>query len=306
MAVLSYRELSGRTFQHRFGEAPTAEIRYALTLDDPSTDHQSMLNAVGIFHGAYHPEYTYLRCIEGSVTENDPDPWHATISYRYAVPQAGGGGNKDFEPNPLARPDVWSFTTGGAQVPALTYYHGNDNSDIRPLINSANDYFEGLLADEAEVRASISGNRPTFPLATAAAVTNAINSAPYLGGAAYSWKCSGISAQQATEVVNDIELNYWQVSVELIYRQSGWPLLLPDIGWHYLTGGDPAKAIVYVRDDAPNSPTKGYDIPASSPQPLDTDGSLLYTGGSYGAPNILERRINPAVDFSSYFGVPPF
>jgi len=61
-----------------------------------------------------------------------------------------------------------------------------------------------------------------------------------------------------------------------------------------------------VRDDAPNSPTKGNDIPAVNPQPLDTDGSLKYTGGSFGPPDILERRINPVVDFSTYFGVPPF
>lgn len=304
MAVLSYRELVGRSFQHRFGESPTSQLRYAVTLDDPATTHQEMIAAVNIRHGDPHPEYTYLRCVEGSVSENSPDPWHAEITYSYAVPDKGG--NQDFDPDPLARPDVWSFSTGGAQVPALTYYEGEGNADIRPLTNSANDYFEGLTAMEAEVRASISGNREFFPLATAAAVTNAVNSTPYLGGAPYTWLCSGISAQQATEIVNEAEVNYWQVSVELIYRQSGWNLLLPDIGWHYLTGGDPAKAVVYVRDDAPNSPTKGYDIPASSPQPLDTDGSLLYTGGSFGAPNILERRINPAVDFDDYFSTPPF
>jgi hypothetical protein len=302
MAVLSARELA-RSFQHRFGEAPTAQLRYALTLSDPATTQQEMLNYVGIFHGSFHPEYTYLRCIEGAITENDPDMWHSTITYSYAVPERG---NVEFEPNPLARPDVWSFSTGGAQVPALTYYEGAGNGDVRPLTNSAGDYFEGLLATEAEVRASISGNRSTFPLATAAAVTNAINASPYLGGAAFTWQCSGIAAQQATEVVNDIEINYWQVSVELVYRQTGWPLLLPDIGFHYLTGADPAKAICYVRDDAPASPTKGQDIPAATPQPLDTNGSLLYTGGSSGPPNILTRRINPVVDFSSFFGTPPF
>lgn len=303
MAVVSYRELAGRTFQHRFGDSPRAQIQYAITLDDPATSHQSMLNAVGIFHGSYHPEYTYLRCTEGSVSENNPDPWHAVITYNYEVPQRG---NIEFEPNPLARPDVWAFSTGGAQVPALAYYEGAGNDDLRPLTNSAGEFFEGLTTSEAEVRASISGNRSSFPLATAAAVTNAINSAAYLGGAAYTWQCAGIAAQQATEVVNDVELNYWQVTVELIYRQSGWRLLLPDVGWNYLTGGDPAKAAVYVRDDAPASPTKGQDLPASNPQPLDTDGTLLYTGGSYGPPNILERRINPVIDFATYFGVPPF
>jgi len=294
MAVLSYRELVGRTFQHRFGESPTAEIRYALTLDDPATSHQEMLNAVGIFHGSYHPEYTYLRCTEGSVSENDPDPWHATISYRYETPLRG---NLEWEPNPLARPDVWSFSTGGAQVPALVYYEGSGNDNVLPLVNGAGDFFEGLTTEEAEVRASISGNRASYPLAVAAAVTNALNNAPYLGGDTHTWKCSGISAQQSTEVVNEIELNFWSVTVELVYRQSGWPMLLPHVGWHYLDGSD--KKVCYVLDDESN------EIAASSPQPLNTDGTLKYPGAG-GTPDILERRLNPEVDFSTYFGVPPF
>lgn len=295
MSVLSNRELVGRSFSHRFGEAPTAERKFAITLDDPATNTQEILNAVGIAHGDYHPEYTYLRCVEGSVSENDPDPWHATVSYRYQVPELGG--NQDFDPNPLARPDVWSFSTGGAQVPALVHYAGTGNANVQPLVNAAGDFFEGLTMDESEVRASISGNRPTFPLATAAAVTNAINESAYLGGAQHTWKCTGISAQQATEVVNGVELNYWQVSVELAYRQSGWPLLLPHVGWHYLDGSD--KKVCYVYDD------EGNKIAASFPQPLDTDGTLLYPGAG-GMPDILTRRLNPEIDFNAYFGVPPF
>jgi len=298
MAVISYRELVGRSFQHRFGEAPTSQIQYAVTLDDPATTHQEILNAIGIFHGAYHPEYSYLRCVEGSISENSPDPWHATVSYNYALPELGG--NPEFDPSPLGRADVWSFSTGGAQVPALVYYEGSGNGNIKPLVNSAYDYFEGLLASEAEVRASISGNRAIFPLATAAAVTNAVNASPYLGGPAHSWMCGGISAQQASEVVNGVEINYWQVSVELIYRQSGWDLLLPNIGWHYLDPFDGfKKKVCYVW-----AADTGY-VAASSPQPLNTDGSLKYPSAA-GVPDILTRRINPEVDFNTYFGVPPF
>lgn len=295
MAVLSNRELVGRSFQHRFGEAPTAERKFAVTLDDPATNTQEIFNAIGIAHGDYHPEYTYLRCVEGSVSENSPDPWHAEITYRYQVPELGG--NQEFDPNPLARPDVWSFSTGGAQVPALVYYEGSGNSTIYPLVNAAGDFFEGLTMDESEVRASISGNRPTFPLATAAAVTNAINESAYLGGLQHTWKCTGISAQQATEVVNGIELNYWQVSVELAYRQSGWPMLLPHVGWHYLDAGE--KKLCYVLDD------DGNPVAAAFPQPLASDGTLKYPGAG-GTPDVLIRRINPEIDFNAYFGVPPF
>lgn len=294
MSVLSARELSARGFQHRFGETPTCERKFALTLDTPNTTTQEMLAAIGIFHGTPHPEYTYLLCLEGQVAENDPDPWHSTITYRYQAPERG---TIEFDVSPIARPSVWSFSTGGAQVPALTYYDGSGNGNITPLINGAGDFFEGLTTEEAEVRASISNNRLAFPLAEAAAVTNAVNNAPYLGGAVHTWKCTGISAQQATEVVNEEEINYWQITVELVYRQSGWPVLLPHVGFNFLDGG--VKKAVYVQGP------DGEDIVATNPQPLNSDGTLKFPGGG-GTPDILTRRLHPEVDFSAYFATPPF
>lgn len=295
MAVLGVRELAGRTLSHRFGEPPTAEVRFAITLDTPDTPQQQIFNSVNIKHGDVHPEYTYLRCVEGIVAENDPDPWHATATYRYELPQRG---NTDFEPNPLARPDVWSFSTGGSQVPALVCFEGDGNGTKKPLVNSAGDFFEGILADESEIRATISGNRAAFPLSTASVVTNAINDSSYLGGEKHTWKCTGLSAQQQTELVNDEEINYWQVSVELVYRQSGWNLLLPNVGFNYYWFGT-AKRAVWVYDE------DGNRIVSTTPQPLNSDGTLKYPGAP-GEPDILTRRINPEVDFNLYFGTPPF
>jgi hypothetical protein len=291
MSVISYREVIPRTFSHRFGESPTAERKYVCTLDGP-TATQEILDTVGIFHGSQHPEYLYLLCLSGAVTETDRH--HAEISYSYGVV------NQDvasWDPSPLARSDVWSFSTGGSQVPALIYY---DGATKKPLVNAAGDYFEGLTVNEAEVRCTISGNRNQFPIALAAAVTNTVNSAGFLGGVSHTWFCSGISGQQTAEVVNGIEIRYWQVSVELVYRQSGHDLLLPHVGWHYVTGSGSTKFRTYVRSD------EGTDIAAASPQPLNSDGSQKYTGGTSGPPDILTRRVYPETDFSSYFGNPPF
>jgi hypothetical protein len=291
MAVLSYREVLPRTFSHRFGESPTAERKYVCTLDD-ATATQEILNAIGIFHGSQHPEYAYLLCLNGSVTETDR--YHAEVSYSYGVVNQDSA---SWDPSPLARADVWSFSTGGSQVPALVYYDGTTK---KPLVNAAGDYFEGLTVNEAEIRCTISGNRPTFPLALAAAVTNTVNSGTFLGGAAHTWFCSGISGQQTAEVVNGIEIRYWQVGVELVYRQSGHNLALPHVGWHYITGSGSTKFRTYVRSQ------DGTDIDAATPQPLDTNGSQKYTGGTSGPPDILTRRVFPEANFSSYFGTPPF
>ena len=113
MPVTAYREVIPRTFSHRFGESPTAEIKYHLTTDGPVTT-QEALNTVGIFHGTPHPEYGYLLCNEGALTELDR--FHVEVTYSYSVPAIG---TQDSDPNPLARADIWSFSTGGAAVPAL-------------------------------------------------------------------------------------------------------------------------------------------------------------------------------------------
>lgn len=288
MAVIDYREIIPRTFSHRFGESPTAERRFVVTVDEP-TATQTVIDAVGIAHGDSHPEYAYLRMLDGSASETDRQ--HVELVFKYELPR-----QEDLEPSPLSRPDVWSFSTGGSQVPALVYYNGSGNADRRPLQNSAKDYFEGLTTNEAEVRATITGNRSDFPLTTAALCTNCVNSSTYLGGAAHTWLCAGIGGQQASEVVNGVEIRYWQISVELVFRQSGHNLLLPDVGWNYLDGGEKKRAWVWNDD-------KSEKIASGSPRALTTSGALKADDQE---PDLLERRIYPEINFSTYFGTPPF
>jgi hypothetical protein len=291
MAIVSYREVLPRTASHKFGEAPTAERKFVATVDAP-TPTQTVVNAIGIFHGAVHPEFTFLKCNEINATE--PDRHHIELTYRYELLK------KESQSNPLARPDVWSFSIGGAKVPALFYYYGSGNDYILPLVNAAGDFIEGLESVEAEIKATINGNRAVFPLAIAAQVTNAINAAPYLGGAQYTWQCAGIGGQAATEVVNDVEIRYWQITVELVYRRSGWNLLVPNVGWNYFEGGEIKRA--WVRD-----PETSEKITSGTPRALNAFGGLKAEGA---APDILGDgwglRVHPAVDFSPYFGTPPF
>jgi len=293
MSVVSYREILPRTYSHKLGEAPRGTSKWAITVTEP-IGHQTAIDTVGIYHGTVHPEYAYLVCTDASVTETDRH--HVEISYTWEVPEAGQ--ELGFQPNPIARADVWSFSTGGAQVPALTYYNGTGNGDRRPLVNAANDYFEGLTRLEAEVRLTISGNRATFPSSVAASVTNAVNDSAFLFGAAHQWFCGGITGAQASEVVNGQVVNYWQVGVELVYRQSGHDLLLPHVGFHQLDATD-GKVPCTVYDSVGKQM-----VAASVPQPLNSDGTqkLIYSS----APDILTRRIYPEINFTTYFGVPPF
>jgi hypothetical protein len=298
VSIIGFREVLPRTFSHKFGESPTAERKFVVTVTQP-VNHQQLLDVVGIKHGLNHPEFSYLLCTEGSVTE--PDRQHAEITYRYEVPQ---GGSQDNQPNPLARKDVWSFSTGGAAVPALVYYQGSGNSNRKTLINSAGDFFESAMTEEAELRCSISGNRSVFPVAVAAQVTNCVNSDGFMGAAVHQWKCQGITGQQQVEVVNGAEIKYWSVTVELVYRQSGWNLLLPNVGWNYISGsgGSAKKKRCYVFDESDEK------VASANVMALNDDGSIRFntdfTGS--GSPTILNRRVHPEVAFTPYFGTPPF
>lgn len=286
MSVLSFREVVGRTLSHRFGEPPSAERKFILTLDNTAPTVAEVANAIGIFHGAPHPEYAFMTMVDAQMTEGSPSPFHAEITYRYEVLNPD-----ERDPNPLARPDIWSFSTGGAAVPALFYWDGNTQ---KPLVNSAKDYFEGLTTEEGECRATINANRANFPLAVAVAVTNTVNDSAYLGAPKHHWKCIGISGQQQTEVVNDVEINYWAITSELAYRQTGWNLQLPDIGYNYLDGAEKKRA--YVID-----PDGGAKVAAVNPVALNNDGTLKAAGQ---LPDILDRRVNREVNFSTYFGTP--
>jgi hypothetical protein len=285
MAVLAFREVLPRTFQQRFGESPTAERKFVATLDEPTPAAQ-IISAIGIFFGASHPEFPYLRMLDASVDE--PDRQHAEVTYRYELPQ-----QQDLDPNPLARPDVWSFSTGGAVVPALTYY---DGTQVKPLVNTANEFFENLTTLEAEVRATIAFNRASFPASLAASVTNAINSDQFLWGPVHTWQCAGISVSQQVEVVNDQEIRYWAGTTELVYRQSGWNLLIPNVGWNYLENGELKRA--WVRD-----PETNERVPSGSPRALTAQGNLKADNE---LPDILNRRVFREASFNQFFGTPPF
>lgn len=344
MAVLNFREVLPRTFSHKFGEPPTAQRKYVATLDGP-TPTQAVLDAIGIYHGDIHPEYAYLVCVLGELTETDR--WHAEVTYSYELPVGGvsddgggggGGGGGGYDPHPLARADTWSFSTGGAQVPALFYYAGNQ---IAPLVNSAGDFIENVTRPESELRVTISGNRATFDYGLAANVTNTLNNANYLGGAPYTWLCAGIQGQQQIEVINGEQVNYYSFVVELIYRESTHLLFLPDVGFNYLatsedndapvaqgapqSTGDPAIANKPVQPGvtliqgmtarqaggvkkrawtwhvyADGSREK---VPTANPVALNPDGSLKPAGA---VANLLARRMHRVINFSQFFGTPSF
>lgn len=286
MGIKSVTELATVSASRRFGEPPSFQRKWVVEVDDPSTPQTLITNAPSVSFLDSHPEANYVRAMTVAVSNYNGSRWHYEVTWDYELPRQA---NPD--PNPLARPDIWRWSTGGLQVPALYYY--DDNGDPLPLTNTADDFFEGATTDISTLQASISSNRATFDYGLARLLTNSVNSDNFLGSDPYTWKCGGISGTPQVEVVNEAEVRYWQVEASLEYRPDGWPLQLPNVGWNYLDGSTKKRS--YVTD-----PDSGDKVPASNPQPLNANGTL-----KTGAPDILVRRVHLAVPFATYFGTPP-
>lgn len=288
-----------RSGTHRFGESPQFIREFVVQTSDASHPFAQLVSLCGITHGSSHPEFVYAKVVNVEASEaldeqEDPSGTDTvqeqpgllvTLKATYEVPQ------KDSADNPLDRPDIWKFMTQGVAVPALYYY---DNTTLKPLTNSAGDYFEGLTVDEGQQKITITGNRAAFPSASAAAVTNCLNQSAYLGFSQDCVKVQGISGEQVLEVVNNTPLYYWKVTVELLARQTGWNLLIPDIGFNFIDGGVKKRAYVIGPE--------GDQIASANPVALNGSGALVAGGG---LPSVLTRRVYKRIDFTTYFGTPP-
>jgi hypothetical protein len=278
-----------RTATHLIGASPEFERRFVATLNDPNTTASLIVQSIGATHGSPFPDVPAATCYDLELNEAyEGNRYWVEVVARYKIPAAD---ERDIDLLPWLRPDVWKFQTQGVAVPALYYLDGTTQ---KPLTNSAGDYFEGLTVDEAQQKITITSNRQSFPSALAAAVTNCVNESAYLGFPQESVKVQGISGEQVMEQVNGQEVRYWKVTSELLGRQSGWNLLLPDVGFNYVEGGIKKRADVLGPD--------GEQVASANPIALNGSGGKQ-TGSTL--PAILTRRVYKRINMSQYFGSPP-
>jgi len=292
---------------HRFGESPqfvrrVVERREGFSVTITNGVVQDLAARLGIEFGDPHPTYRGAYCTDiqtssGSETEGGSSFQVEELIATYTIPQIEGrpieADQGGFDVHPLSRPDTWSFQTQGASIATLFYY--DDSNQLKPLTNSAYSPLLGLNSDEAQTKVVIRGNRATFPSAIATALTNCINQDAWLGGGQDCWKVQGINGELKYEVVNGQLVRFWEMTVEVMYRQTGWNLLIPDVGFNYISGGQLRRAVVW--DDE----NKEW-LASADPVALNGSGGL---SGAGQAPAVLTRRVYKRVNFAAYFGSPP-
>lgn len=234
-----------------------------------------------------HPTYTSYACRKVTYTEGyEGSPYHVHVVAEYGIVTAN-----ELEA-PVDRAAVWEFASAPGEVPALYYYDGSGNGTLRPLTNSAYDYFQGLTTQESLITAKVTKNFATLPTSWISA-QNFVNDSTYLNCAEHTWKVARVNVVQSQEEFGGTVTRYWQAVAELQYRQSGHNYQLPDVGFNFIGGGQKRRCMVF---DFQN------DEWIPSPNPVGLDGNGNQTGG---APAILNRRVNPVADFQALFGAPP-
>lgn len=293
MGISSTRELA-RSFESNLRGETVARRRWVCTLTDDTLTgggqpaYASIYAATtGSNFGVFHPELNLLRLRKIVVNERFEDnPYQVEVIGEYGV----------LTPNdaltPTARVPVWSFESQPGEVPALFYYEGDGNTR-QPLTNSAYDFFPGLTTDESMVRIKIQQNFAAVPSGWFS-VQNFVNQDTFLGCAQDTVKVVGVDATYTTEFFNNTTYAYYESTANLLYRQSSHKLLLPDIGYNFIEGGQKRRGMVF---DFQNSEW----VPSPSPIALDGFGFQNLTG----QPAILPRRVNPRANFTALFGSPP-
>ena len=292
MPIQSWRELA-RTTEGEVRGTTTATRTFVLTLADntlegsPPTETEIISELSLDNWGTQHPALTFLGLRKVSITERFSDsPYHVQVVAEYGLVTAN-----DLLA-PIQRAAEWTFAAEPAQVPA--FYYWDDEDARRPLVNSANDYYEGLTTEEQIVRATIKKNYANFP-ASQMQATNKINSGIYFGCPTHAWKVAGVNATYTIEAHNNVKHTYWATTIELLYRESLWNLRIPDIGWNFIdaASGQKRRAMVF---DFQN----GEWVASPNPVALDGEGAQ-----SSSFPYIHDFRVNSEADFTTLFGTPP-
>lgn len=289
--IVSTVELA-RTFENEVRVGGVAKRRWACNLSDdtltaggPPSAIDILVATAGGSWGAYHPVHTQLRLRKVTVNERfEDDPYKIEVIGEYGLIT-----NDEFL-TPTARAAVWSFESQPGQVPALFYY---DGSTQRPLTNSAFDYFPGLTTDESMVRIKVQKNFSSVP-SSWLAVQNFVNSGSFLGCAADTVKVTAVEVQYVVEEFNNALVPFYSATASMLYRQSSHNLLLPDVGYNFIDGGQKRRGMVF---DFQNSEW----VPSPNPIALNGSGGQNLTGN----PAILTRRVNPRANLASLFGSPP-
>lgn len=232
-------------YQSEAKGSDTFTLAWKVTTDENNPSIAAIRDACGVSIGDSGTSNT--KCTAIRVRGSD-SRYLYTVTADYSKPETP-------QKNPLLEKDKFAWSFAQTTAPAIMALASpTSNKWTKPIVNSAGDYIESASRDIAEVRLRITGNRPVFLPSLALGYGNTSNGDIYAGGAIGTWKCQGIEAAEVEAEVDDgaggtMTLIYWQLSVELAYREEGWALRPLDIGYNEKSKTDGKVKICTPRID---------------------------------------------------------
>lgn len=279
MSVLACREIiDGRGATQRFAENVKCKRTFMATVDDPTTPVSDIAASVGISWLDPHPEFPAVYVTDISC-QNDGDPLHYKVEFTYDLVKP-----EDREAGPTAmpweRPDKFTFAGSVTSGPAIVHYNDGISSP-KLIVNTAGDPLEGAEREQAEWRIQISGSRQNFPYAMAMNYVNTVNSDSWSGFPPRTVKCQGISGQREIEQIDNVDVPYWSVSVDLAYRAEGWSLKLWDVGYNEIVSGQRKKILDKLKEPVSDPVALSNGVAKSPGQPPDMLTFKVYREASF-------------------------
>lgn len=271
----------GRGGAQKYAEIPSYTRQFLVIVDDIHAFESDIVQSCGIAMLSAHPDIPAALCVNISVAQDGDSPYHFKVTHTYGVMD-------DADEDPLQRPDQFTYSGAITSGPAFIHYNeGNGSPQV--IVNTAFDPLEGMEMEKGEWRISITGNRATFDKGMAGAYLNAVNSDEYSGMAAGTVKCQGISGVKRVELVNELKVAYYEVTVELAYREETWRLQTWDVGFNEIVGGKREKIL-----DEKKKPVS---------QPVALSGGVKKAVGQ--PPDMLTFKIYKELSFAGIFPVLP-
>lgn len=297
--IVDCREMfSGRSRSAGEGGNPQYTRVFLVRTNTINPSLYNVAAATGISWYDPHPNDANAILVESNATQEGESPFVYKVTYQYRYLD-------QTEKVPWMRPALFSFSGSLASAPCFWHYPtAGDNNTKRVIINTAGDPLGGLDKDEGEFSVTIQYNqKPPFIYARAQEYVGAINSDVWSGGQPKTWKVQSISAARKIETIsgqspNDppVKVIYYDTSISIAYRPTGWDLQTWDVGFNYIQGGSFNASLGAVTGGTRRKIMAGSE-PVSEPAAL-TQGREKAPGL---APDLLTFRIYKTLPFVGIF-----
>ena len=282
MAIVDYGELPQRTGKTDSSFKRSYTRVFEVLSDDFADGPITVAAAVGLGLGNTYQSGNdvdlgaFVQDIEAREVERGQEIglWNVTVQYGGVDPTQGG---ENADGNPLNKPIEVRW---GSER-----YERVVDEDINgdPIVNSAGDPFDPpLVIDDSRPVLQITRNEATFDAGLADAYKDTINSEPWRGNDAKTWKVAEITGKREFHA----EFGYYYVvDYEFHFRPETWTKRVLNQGMRAKSGST-RKAIA-----------TSDGTPISTPVPLDAAGAALAPDGT---PIWLEFEVYPSVAFSVF------